>query len=143
MKASEFINTFAFARCLEAMNKGHFGTLEQAYDSTLFHIPRIYCVDGFNISIQVNHGNYCASENGVCSFGFEYKEVEWGYPSELIDADIYNAEEPHTTETVGGYVDVDLIEDLCAQHGGVDYLRTLREYCENKNIIKEIAILCR
>lgn len=141
MKASEFINAFAFARCLEAMNKGNFDTFEKAYNSAFFFIPRLYCKDGFNISVQVNNGNYCASENGVRSFGFEYKEVEWGYPSELIDADIYNAEEPNTTETVGGYVDVDLIEDLCAQHGGFDYLRTLHEYCENKNTIKKVGIL--
>lgn len=141
MKASEFINTFAFARCLEAMNKGNFDTLERAYDAAFFLIPRLYCKDGFNISVQVNNANYCGSENGTRTFGLDWQFVEWGYPSSHIDGKKYNAESSPTTESVGGYVEVDLIDELCEQHGGFDYLRTLCEYYENKNTMKEIGIL--
>ena len=130
MKASEFINVVAFSKvCDAAENENYSTSLEYAYKRIYFFIPRLYCVDGFSISVQVNQGNYCASENGGHEFGFEYKLVEWGYPSEPIDGEKFNAEDPEdTTDTVGMYVEVELIEELCEQHGGFDYLRTLKEY---------------
>lgn len=132
MKVSEFINVVAFSKVCDAA-ENHSTSFEYAYKRKIFFIPRLCCVDGFSISIQVNHGNYCASENGVREFGFEYKLVEWGYPSEPIDGEKFNAEDPeYTTDTVGGYVEVELIEELCEQHGGFDYLRTLKEYYNKK-----------
>ena len=62
MLVSEFVNTIVFgmlkgteSRCTQMSN---------IYQDKYFFVPRIYCKDGFNISIQVNQGNYCASENG-------------------------------------------------------------------------------
>lgn len=128
MKLSEFINTYAFAMVDAAKKEYDSKSFADVYGDLFFFIPRIYCKDGFNISIQVNYGNYCASENGKSKFGYKYTLVEWGYPSEMIDADKYDAEEPNTTHTVGGYVNIRLLEQLCREHGGFDLYRTLREH---------------
>lgn len=131
MKASEFVNVFATAM-VKGMNKriGNtttFEELERDYNNNYFYLPRIRCNDGFSISIQVNNGNYCASENGTRQFGFNWVEVEWGFPSEEIDAVKYNAEdEGNTTNTVGGYVDINLIDELIEEHGGLDLAATLK-----------------
>lgn len=131
MKASEFVNVFATAM-VKGMNKriGNtttFEELERDYNNNYFYVPRICCNDGFSISIQVNNGNYCASENGTRQFGFNWVEVEWGFPSEEIDAVKYNAEdEGNTTNTVGGYVDINLIDELIEEHGGLNLEETLK-----------------
>ena len=133
MKRQEFVNTMAFGM-LMANIKGPIRTqksMEEAYQSTYFLLPRIHCKDGFNISIQVNRGNYSASENGVHIFGTDWKLVEWGFPSEQIDAKKYNAEnyleeeEIDTTQTVGGYVEIELMDQLLQEHGGIDLQTTL------------------
>ena len=111
MLVSEFVNTIVFgmlkgteSRCTQMSN---------IYQDKYFFVPRIYCKDGFNISIQVNQGNYCASENGTRTFGLDWKLVEWGFPSSHIDGKKYNAESSPTTESVGGYVEIGLIDELC------------------------------
>lgn len=134
MKASEFINTFAFAT-LAAMNgRGQYACmdvdLEDIYQEIFFYLPRIRCKDGFSISVQVNNGNYCSSENGTRTFGYEWQEVEWGFPSEDIDEKKYNAESSPTTETVGGYVEIGLIDELIEEHGGLDLMATLTKAYE-------------
>ena len=128
MLASEFINTMFFGMVLS--NCGRYGSptmenMQIIYESMYTHLPRIYCKDGFNISVQVSNGNYCESENGTRTFGLNWVEVEWGFPSEPIDAEKFNAESRPTTESVGGYVDVKLIDELCEQHGGIDLQTTL------------------
>ena len=124
MLVSEFVNTMVFGilkgteRCTQLSTK---------YEESFFLIPRIFCKDGFNISVQVNSSNYCGSENGVRTFGLDWKLVEWGFPSEHIDGKKYNAESSPTTESVGAYVEVGLIDELCEKHGGVDLAKTLQE----------------
>ena len=131
MKASEFVNTFATA-VVKGVNKwsantATFKELERNYNNNYFYLPRIRCNDGFSISIQVNNTNYCASENGTRQFGFNWVEVEWGFPSEEIDGVKYNAEdEDNTTDTVGGYVDIKLIDELIEEHGGLNLEETLK-----------------
>lgn len=131
MLASEFVNTMVFG-----MLKGteHGCTqMSNRYDDKIFFIPRIYCKDGFNISIQVHNGNYCGSENGTRTFGLDWKLVEWGFPSEPIDGEKYHAEDKdNTTDSVGGYVEVGLIDELCEEHGGVDLAQTLQEEFNKK-----------
>lgn len=130
MLVSEFVNTMVFG-----MLKGMANDCTQmsnTYDRNYFFIPRIYCKDGFNISIQVNRANYCASENGTRTFGLDWKLVEWGFPSSHIDGKKYNAESSPTTESVGGYVEVGLIDELCEEHGGIDLAKTLQEEFNKK-----------
>ena len=130
MLASEFVNTMVFG-----MLKGteHGCTqMSNIYDDKIFFIPQIYCKDGFNISIQVHNGNYCASENGIQTFGLDWKLVEWGFPSSEIDGKKYNAESSPTTNSIGSYVEVGLIDELCEEHGGVDLAQTLQEEFNKK-----------
>ena len=126
MLASEFVNTMVFG-----MLKGMANDCTQmsnTYDRNYFIIPRIYCKDGFNISVQVNSSNYCGSENGIRKFGLDWKLVEWGFPSSEIDGEKYNAEDASDTMgSVGGYVDIKLIDELCEQHEGIDLSTTLSE----------------
>ena len=130
MLASEFVNTMVFGmlkgtefRCTQMSN---------TYDKKMFYLPRIYCNDGFNISIQVHNGNYCGSENGTRTFGLNWIEVEWGFPSSEIDGKKYNAESLPTTGSVGGWVDINLINELCEEHGGIDLAKTLQEEFNKK-----------
>ena len=126
MLASEFVNTMVFGM-LKGTERGC-TQMSSNYEYEYFYLPRIYCKDGFNISIQVNQGNYCASENGTRTFGLDWKLVEWGFPSSEIDAQKYNAEDDgDTTKTVGSYVEIGLIDELCEEHGGIDLAKTLQE----------------
>ena len=125
MLVSEFVNTMVFG-----MLKGTDEVCTQMstkYEESFFLLPRIYCKDGFNISVQVNSSNYCGSENGVRTFGLDWKLVEWGFPSEHIDGKKDNAESSPTTESVGGYVEIGLLDELCTEHGGIDLQKTLSE----------------
>lgn len=126
MKASEFINTFAFAAVSTLNRKGKVAELNDIYQEKFFLIPRIECKDGFSISIQVHNGAYCESENGYRQFGYEWKRVEWGFPSSKIDSDLYNAEDENTTESVGS-CEIDLIDKLIEEHGGLDLIATLKK----------------
>lgn len=130
MLASEFVNTMVFGM-LKGMER-ECTQMSNIYHKKFFFLPRIYCKDGFNISVQVHQGNYCASENGTRTFGLDWKLVEWGFPSEHIDGEKYNAESSPTTESVGGYVEVGLIDELCEEHGGVDLAKTLQEEYASK-----------
>ena len=130
MLVSEFVNTLVFG-----MLKGteHGCTqMSNIYENNFFFIPRIYCKDGFNISIQLNNTNYCASENGIRTFGLDWKLVEWGFPSRPIDFEKYNAEDTDTMKSVGGYVEIGLIDELWEEHGGIDLAKTLQEEFNKK-----------
>lgn len=119
MKTNDYINAI-----LKMM-----GINKRNYQFNYFHLPRIYCEDGFNISIQVNSGSYCGSENGYRQFGSEWKLVEWGFPSEAIDGIKYNSETEDTIGSVGS-VEIGLIDELLESHGGIDILATLSNATE-------------
>lgn len=80
--------------------------------------PRITCADGFSLSVQVHAGAYCAPRDG---YGPDWFEAEIGFPSErptdAVMAYAENAEKP--TDTVYGYVPMELIEELVQLHGGI------------------------
>ena len=125
MLVSEFVNTMVFGM-LKGTERGC-TQMSTKYEESFFLLPRIFCKDGFNISVQVNSSNYCGSENGVRTFGLDWKLVEWGFPSKHIDGKKYNAESSPTTESVGGYVEIGLLDELCTEHGGIDLQKTLSE----------------
>lgn len=133
MKLNEFLTTYVYALIQGSVQVNYstrilsFQEMESKYDNWkfFFHLPRIQCKDGFSISIQVNNGNYCSTENGYRKYGKEWVSAEWGYPSESIDANRYNAEEADdTTETVG-CCEVEILDELLEQHGGIDLKKTL------------------
>jgi hypothetical protein len=131
MSVREYVNTsmvmMVLSKIYSAFTKPTMEKMEEAYNNYLPCLPRVYAKDGFNISIQCRNGNYCDSENGTRTFGFDWKLVEWGFPSEPIDGKKYNAEdEENTTDTVGGYVPMEDIESLIEEHGGFDLETTLK-----------------
>lgn len=120
MKTNDFINAIISMLGINSEN----------YQFNYFHLPRIYCKDGFNISIQVNEGSYCGSENGYRVFGTQWKTVEWGFPSENIDSKLYHAEGGWDDEVVDttnsvGSVEIEKIDSLLEEHEGIDILATL------------------
>lgn len=78
---------------------------------------RITCKDGFSLSVQATHGTYCHPRRNIGP----WYEVEVGFPSaepELIMS--YAEQRDRPTETVYGYVPIELVQQLIELHGGVE-----------------------
>lgn len=88
-------------------------------DGFMAEYPRVHaiCSDGFRISIQASEFHYCSPRvNGADS----YENVELGFPSredELIMAYAEDPDEP--TETVYGFVPIEIVNQLIEKHGGI------------------------
>ena len=86
------------------------------------HNPRIECKDGFNISVQGSSFSYATPRVDNPPNG--YTHVECGYPStapKTVELRNY-AEMCGTqdyTETVYGYVPVEVVQAELEAHGGV------------------------
>jgi len=103
----------------------------------------VVCVDGFTVSVIAGGGTYCSPKPALCMCAFQgegdpifskvdgdaphdypgpYQEVELGFPSQRPEpwgeweryAEISDA----PTETVYGYVPVDMVRALVVSHGG-------------------------
>lgn len=78
---------------------------------------RITCADGFSLSVQATQGAYCAPRRNEGP----WHQVEVGFPSAAPEFIAHKAENPDKlTDTVYGYVDIELVEQLIALHGGFD-----------------------
>lgn len=78
-------------------------------------VDRIVCHDDFSISIQAGAYLYSAPRRNEGP----WTAVECGYPSSKPDLIMGYAEDPdNPTNTVYGYVPVELVEQLIASHGG-------------------------
>lgn len=78
--------------------------------------PRITCTDGTSLSVQGSHYNYCSPRNDEGP----YYEVEVGFPS-IQPPDSwqqYCEDWDKPTDTVYGYIPVELVEAFIAEHGG-------------------------
>lgn len=76
---------------------------------------RIVCADGFSLSAQATRGAYCSPRENL---GPWYK-VEVGFPSSPPELILHFAEDhENPTDTVYPYVDIELVEQLIALHGG-------------------------
>lgn len=83
----------------------------------LERFPRIRCADGFTISIQAGEHMYCSPrDNG----GWWY-QFEAGFPSaKPSDEMMQYAENPdEPTETVYGYVPIEVLQRELDSHGGI------------------------
>ena len=83
------------------------------------HNPRITCTDGFNISVQAHSGAY--SQRNTAG---DLLTVECGYPSTTPKtAELRNYAERFDgtgyTETVYGYVPVEVVQAELDAHGGI------------------------
>ena len=124
------------------------------YDETYFHCPKVICKDGFNVSLQINNGNYCSSENGYRELGVDWQEVEFGFPSEN-DKNMWKHSEMYGSPTWGddykeipfneygfnvtdtvGRIPVEDMQKVLDNHGGIDWNATLSFDVANKFIGK-------
>ena len=106
--------------------------------------PRVFCKDGYSVSIQASEYHYCNPQysqippkkngrwliyNGNYIFGenretffapdyIPYKTVELGYPSEADELINEFGEGDDYTKTLYGDVPVEVVEQLIEKHGG-------------------------
>ena len=77
----------------------------------------VVCADGFNMSVQAHDGAYCEPRKDAQR---KYTLVEIGFPSDeepLIMPWCENDQQP--TNTVYGYVPVDVVTNVIVKHGGM------------------------
>ena len=78
---------------------------------------RVVCADGFEMSVQAHGNAYCSPRIDNAE---KYTSVEIGFPSAREPMLIDFADEPsHPTETVYGYVPVQIVTLVLAKHGGI------------------------
>ena len=102
-----------------------------SYDNQLFHCPRVYAIDGFNVSLQIHNSNYCQSNNGYRKLGDTILNVEFGFPSineplmfkysEMYSDDITDLD---ITNSVGS-IPISVMEEVFTKHGGIDWDKTI------------------
>jgi hypothetical protein len=77
----------------------------------------VICADGFRMSVQAHDGAYCDPRADAQR---KYTLVEVGFPSEKEDLIMPWAEESDKpTDTVYGYVPVDVVTTVIVKHGGM------------------------
>jgi len=75
----------------------------------------IRCADGLSFSAQANSTSYCSPRNDVGP----YVAVEVGFPSQRVEELMEYAENPdQPTETVYGWVPVEVVEKIVNDRGG-------------------------
>ena len=95
--------------------------------------PRVVCADGFVMSVQVSQSHYCSPRINDAGY---YDSVEVGYPSEWEVLLMEYAEEPeHPTETVYGWVGIDVVDAIIEKHGGFVSDADVKKckYCKTEN----------
>jgi hypothetical protein len=102
----------------------------ETYKTDSFYIrPRIHCNDGFNFSVQGGDGKYSTPRRNEK----EFMAMEIGFPSEVEELILDFAEEKYNpTETVYGYVDTNIIQQVIDKHGGINVDKTLYGFDEYK-----------
>ena len=91
--------------------------LQITKDNCYGNKPRLYCADGFSVSVQANRFVYCTPRVDNASY---YSSVELGYPSMVDELIIDYAEDDNYTNTVYGYVPVHIVDALIKKHGGIE-----------------------
>lgn len=77
----------------------------------------VQCADGFSMSVQASRFHYCnpRQDDGP------WCEVEIGFPSQAEEMIMSYAEDrENPTETVYGYVPVELVDAVIGRHGGIN-----------------------
>ena len=78
---------------------------------------RLECKDGFTISVQANKWTHSIPSIDGAD---EYTKVELGFPSEEDELIMDYARDPDLpTDTVYGYVPVEIVIKLIEKHGGI------------------------
>ena len=80
-------------------------------------IPRVYCKDGFNMSVQASKSMYCVPREDRA---WPYIEFEVGFPSSEEPLIYEYAEESRDLcKTVYGYVPAEIINKVIKKHRGI------------------------
>ena len=82
--------------------------------------PRLYCKDGYSVSIQCSYYNYCEPRENLADCSL-YTSFELGFPDtsdELLDE--YAEDDGELLDTVYPYVPREVVEALIAKHGGIE-----------------------
>ena len=100
---------------------------------TSTRLPKIVCVDGFEMSVQVGSSLYSTPKK----VAKRYSAVEIGFPSEreplieeYVELGIFDTAQGKGvdyTDTVYPYVPVKIVNKVLKKHGGIDMTETLRE----------------
>lgn len=114
---------------------------EDAYNSCCFYCPSVFAKDGMYISLQINHGRCCKSDKGYQKFSLNWEEVEFGFPeglnsqSEALIAPFgeWNDSEDTVLTSEVGRIPIDVLEQVFALHGGIDWVKTCA--CECSGLI--------
>lgn len=80
--------------------------------------PWIVCEDGFKVSVQASSFHYCSPMENLLDR--DYEKVELGFPSVEDSLIIDYAEDPDDpTQSVYGWVPIEVVEELVEKHGGI------------------------
>lgn len=84
--------------------------------------PEIVCADGFRMSVQGHEMTYSIPKE-ICG---EFEAMEIGFPSEQEDLimEFIDSDTQPPTQSVYGYIPIDLIEKVVEKHGGIDEDKT-------------------
>ncbi len=80
--------------------------------------PWVVCEDGFTVSVQASSFHYCSPRENLLDQ--DYDKVELGFPSAEDSLIIDYAEDPDDpTQSVYGWVPIEIVEELVEKHGGI------------------------
>ena len=119
LKVTNLANNKDLLRCVKPIH------LKNENMLTSTRLPKIVCVDGFKMSVQVGSSLYSTPKK----VAKRYSAVEIGFPSEhepLIEEFAERVEdEIDYTDTVYPYVPVKIVDKVLKKHGGIDIVETL------------------
>lgn len=102
----------------------HLEVLLKLKEPYVFIRPRIFCSDGFSVSIQASYSHYCIPRNNVGP----YTHFEIGFPSEIVDSWMRycesrsEAEDPR--QQIYSSVPIQLIVDELKRHGNAELINS-------------------
>jgi hypothetical protein len=86
--------------------------------------PRIFCNDGFSMSVQAGYAIYSKPRE----HGATFTHYEIGFPSKKEDIIMpYVEDAVSPTDTVYGMVPHDVVEAVIAKHGGINQEKSFRK----------------
>ena len=84
-----------------------------------FGVKRLHCKDGFSMSVQAHDRAHCSPRVDPADTDYYFK-VEVGFPSEREELLMEYAEDyDNPTETVYGYVPVEVVQQVIEKHRGI------------------------
>lgn len=87
--------------------------------------PRIICNDGFSMSVQASEYAYCMPRETNNDY---YTEMEIGFPDKVEELIMEYAEDGNNpTETVYGYVPIEVINAVIEKHKGINLELTFKK----------------